>query len=119
MPPVRPRPHPAQLPLSSLTRFCTAAALAERDGNGHTPLHRAAQCTQPEGAAADGVRLLLAAGADATAKDSYGYTALHRAAYDGPDDPSLAGVLLACSCGLWPMRQTCTVRPSPGVLTTS
>ena len=68
-----------------------AAALAERDigGRGATPLERAAMCTQPEGAAADGVRLLLAAGADATAKNSYnGYTALHSAAEHGPDDPT-------------------------------
>ena len=42
-----------------------AAALAELDGGYGTPLHRAARCKQPEGAAADGVRLLLAAGADA------------------------------------------------------
>ena len=70
----------------------------ERDGNGWTLLHRAARCTQPEGAAADGVRLLVAAGADATAKTSGGITALHNAAYSGPDDPSLAGVLLGAGC---------------------
>ena len=74
-----------------------AVALAERDGY-DTPLHRAAICTQPERAAADGVRLLLAAGADATAKNSRGYTALHRAVLDGPDDPSLAGLLLGAGC---------------------
>ncbi len=56
-------------------------------------LHTAARCTQPEGG-----RLLVAAGADATAKDGYGLTALHCAAYSGPDDPSLAGVLLGAGC---------------------
>ena len=73
------------------------AALAERH-NYNTPLDRAARCTQPEGAAADGVRLLLAAGADATAKDSAGGTALHVAADSGPDDPSLVGLLLGAGC---------------------
>ena len=42
------------------------AALAERDRDGRAPLDHAALCKQPEGAAADGVRLLVAAGADAT-----------------------------------------------------
>ena len=75
-----------------------AAAVADYDGDTYTPLHRAAMCTQPEGAAADGVRLLLAAGADATAKNKYGYTALHIAAEIGPDDPSLAGMLMGAGC---------------------
>ena len=56
-------------------RVCVAAALAERDSNG-TPLHYAAECKQPEGAAADGVRLLLAAGADVSLEDKRGRTAL-------------------------------------------
>ncbi len=55
-------------------------------------------CKRPEGAAAGGVRLLVAAGADATTKDKFGYTALHDAAANGPDDPSLAGVLLGAGC---------------------
>ncbi len=55
-------------------------------------------CRLPEGAAADGVRLLLAAGADATAKDRNGFTALHCAAMFGPDDPALAGLLMAAEC---------------------
>eukprot|EP01045_Picozoa_sp_COSAG04_P031464 COSAG04_NODE_5830_length_1481_cov_1.657742_1_plen_258_part_01 len=76
-----------------------AAALAERDEDGHTSLDRATACTQPMGAAAGGVRLLVAAGADATAKNSmYGSTALHLAVESGPDDPSLAGVLLGAGC---------------------
>ena len=83
--------------LSHPRRVCVAAALAERV-NGFAPLHRAAVCTRPEGAAADGVRLLLAAGADATAKGSGGATALHYAASNGPDDPSLAGVLMGAGC---------------------
>ena len=74
------------------------AALAEEDGLQRRPLGRAAMCRQPEGAAADGVRLLLAAGADATAKDSIGLTMLHFAAIHGPDDPSLAGLLLGAGC---------------------
>eukprot|EP01045_Picozoa_sp_COSAG04_P016995 COSAG04_NODE_1469_length_6591_cov_5.515404_1_plen_1253_part_00 len=79
------------------------AALAEtrrRSGNSYTPLDCAAQCTQPEGAAADGVRLLLAAGADATAKtrNGGGWTALHIAAFEGPDDPPLAGLLMGAGC---------------------
>ena len=49
-------------------------------------------CTQPEGAAADGVRLLVAAGADATAKNSTGRTALHIAAADG--NPEATRLLL-------------------------
>eukprot|EP01045_Picozoa_sp_COSAG04_P017567 COSAG04_NODE_1563_length_6327_cov_5.968690_3_plen_326_part_00 len=74
--------------------------LAERDnvGNGRTPLHHAAMCKQPEGAAAGGGRLLLAAGADATARSSARWTALHYAAEYGPDDPSLAGVLMGAGC---------------------
>ena len=74
--------------------------MAERDadGKGFTPLDRAAVCTQPEGAAAGGVRLLVAAGADATAEDHSGYTALHFAALFGPDDPALAGVLMGAGC---------------------
>ena len=44
------------------------------------------------------MRLLIAAGADAAAKDSHGMTALHRAAVDGPDDPALAGLLLGAGC---------------------
>ena len=64
----------------------------------NTPLDYAAECKQPEGAAADGVRLLLAAGADATAKNRSGRTALHHAAISGPDDPSLAGLLLGAGC---------------------
>ena len=75
-----------------------AAALAEQDGAWGTPLGCAARCKQPEGAAAGGVRLLLAAGADATAKDGIGRTALHLAAILGPDDPSLAGLLLGAEC---------------------
>ena len=75
-----------------------AAALPERDGRQCTPLHRAVECTQPEGAAAGGVRLLLAVGAGATAKDRFGSTALHCAAICGPDDPSLAGLLLGAGC---------------------
>eukprot|EP01045_Picozoa_sp_COSAG04_P038165 COSAG04_NODE_10096_length_804_cov_1.486525_1_plen_140_part_01 len=75
-----------------------SAALAERDGGGQTPLDRAVMCTRPEGAAAGGVRLLVAAGADATAKAKYGRTALHLAAMFGPDDPSLAGLLLGTGC---------------------
>ena len=75
-----------------------AAALAERDDRGGTPLDRAAECTQPEGAAADGVRLLVAAGADATAKNLIRETALHCAALSGPDDPSLAGLLVGAGC---------------------
>ena len=80
-----------------------AAALATRHNSDYTPLHRAVACTQPEGAAANGARLLVAVGADATAK-SYGQTALHQAARVGPDDPSLAGVLLAAGCD--PMAKT-------------
>ena len=99
-------PRPAQLapPLAHPRRVCVAAALAGRDcwgdsgGSFCTPLHRAAVCKQPEGAAADGVRLLLAAGADATAKNKYGFTALHWAAERGPDDPSLVGVLMGAGC---------------------
>ena len=68
------------------------------NGYSFTPLDRAAMCTQPEGAAAEGVRLLLAAGADATAKNEYGITALHLAARYGPDDPSLAGLLMGARC---------------------
>ena len=77
-----------------------AAALAQRDkhGFGYTPLERAAMCTQPEGAAADGARLLIAAGADATAGDSNAWTALHRVAVFGLDDPALAGVLMGAGC---------------------
>ena len=63
-----------------------------------TPLGNAAMCTQPEGAAACGVRLLVAAGADATAKDGSGWTALHDAARYGRDDPSVAGLLLGAGC---------------------
>eukprot|EP01045_Picozoa_sp_COSAG04_P008772 COSAG04_NODE_493_length_13427_cov_20.233118_8_plen_240_part_00 len=74
-----------------------AAALAERGGGGR-PLHCAAECRQPEGAAADGVRLLVAAGADATAKSRSGWTALHWAAFRGPDDPSVAGLLMGAGC---------------------
>ena len=44
------------------------------------------------------MRLLLAAGADATAEGHDGRTALHQAALDGPDDPSLAGVLMGAGC---------------------
>ena len=51
-----------------------------------------------EGVAADGARLLIAAGADATAKTSDGYTALQWAAMWGPDDPTLAGVLMGAGC---------------------
>eukprot|EP01045_Picozoa_sp_COSAG04_P044808 COSAG04_NODE_15391_length_533_cov_1.029954_1_plen_48_part_10 len=47
------------------------------------------QCTQPEGAARNSTRLLIAAGADAMAKDRAGKTALHPVAWWGPDDPSL------------------------------
>eukprot|EP01045_Picozoa_sp_COSAG04_P010789 COSAG04_NODE_670_length_11367_cov_62.932109_6_plen_1225_part_00 len=68
------------------------------DDSGRTPLHRAAECRQPEGAAAEGVRLLLAAGADATVKGGGGCTALHNAELWGPDDPSLAGLLLGAGC---------------------
>eukprot|EP01043_Picozoa_sp_COSAG02_P118591 COSAG02_NODE_55191_length_292_cov_0.481865_1_plen_65_part_10 len=39
------------------------AAAVNEGGLGVTPLHHAATCTQPEGAAADGVRLVVAAGA--------------------------------------------------------
>eukprot|EP01045_Picozoa_sp_COSAG04_P028176 COSAG04_NODE_4309_length_2166_cov_30.188962_1_plen_104_part_10 len=67
--------------------------MRERDSAGSTPLHRAAVC-----GAADGVRLLVAAGAGATAQDQGGRAAPHNAAYYGPDDPSLAGVLLAAGC---------------------
>ena len=76
------------------------AALAERDGKGwnYTPLDRAAMCSQPDGVAADGARLLIVAGADVMAKDSDGYTALHHAALAGPDDAALAGVLLGAGC---------------------
>ena len=63
-----------------------------------TPLDRAAMCKQPEGAAADGVRLLLAAGADATAKRDSGGTALLKAAGSGPDDAALVGLLLGAGC---------------------
>ena len=75
-----------------------AAALAQRDKYGCAPLDHAAMCTQPEGAAADGTRLLLAAGADATAKGRFGYTALHCGAYYGPDDTALVGVLMGVGC---------------------
>eukprot|EP01045_Picozoa_sp_COSAG04_P018727 COSAG04_NODE_1754_length_5687_cov_2.326593_11_plen_428_part_01 len=99
--PCRPTQLPAALSaLSHSRRVCVAAALAEREG-GPTPLRSATMCKQPEGAAADGVRLLVAAGADATAKDGRlsGYaTALHTAAKHGPDDPSLAGLLLGAGC---------------------
>eukprot|EP01045_Picozoa_sp_COSAG04_P013817 COSAG04_NODE_1000_length_8841_cov_5.219973_2_plen_373_part_00 len=91
-------PHPTPPALSHQRRACAAAALAERDDGYGAPLHRAAECKQPEGAAADGVRLLLAAGADATALDGSEWTALHRAAFYGPDDPSLAGLLLGAGC---------------------
>eukprot|EP01045_Picozoa_sp_COSAG04_P028318 COSAG04_NODE_4362_length_2137_cov_1.555937_2_plen_498_part_01 len=81
------------------------AALAERKAltvsgwsGTWTPLDRAATCTQPQGAAADGTRLLLAAGADATAESRNGNTALHIAAVHGPDDPVLAGVLVGAGC---------------------
>eukprot|EP01045_Picozoa_sp_COSAG04_P022305 COSAG04_NODE_2502_length_4005_cov_2.639017_1_plen_186_part_10 len=60
-------PHPTPPALSHpRPGLCMAAALAERDGSwgGCTPLHRAAMCRQPEGAAAGGVQLLVAAGAD-------------------------------------------------------
>ena len=77
-----------------------AAALAAWDRNGWTPLDSAIRCAQPEGAAAEGVRLLVVAGADATVEhySMRGYTALHRAAEYGPDDPSLAGVLMGAGC---------------------
>eukprot|EP01045_Picozoa_sp_COSAG04_P048831 COSAG04_NODE_18944_length_428_cov_1.416413_1_plen_55_part_10 len=54
-----------------------AAALAELDHQGYRPLERAAECSKL------GVQLLIAAGADATAKTS-GCTALHCAAVNGP-----------------------------------
>ena len=73
-----------------------AAAVAERDGGGLTVLHRAAQCTDPEGAALDGVRLLIAAGANvaATTGGPDAHTPLHTAAESGPDDAALAGLLM-------------------------
>ena len=87
------------------------AALADRDkyslGHGFcTPLDRAARCIERPpsapsdtgGAALAGTRLLLAAGAEATAKDEVGSTALHYAAAEGPDDPALAGVLMGAGC---------------------
>lgn len=76
------------------------AVLAERDGDGEgdgfTPLDCAVLA--PGGAAVEGVRLLLAKGADATAKDSDGWTALHRLADAGRDDRDLAGLLLGAGC---------------------
>jgi len=54
-----------------------AAALEEQDDNLRTPLECAAMCKRPEGAAAIGARLIIAAGADAAigAHDSDAYTA--------------------------------------------
>jgi len=75
-----------------------AAAVVERDGIGLTPLDRAAMCAQPEGAAAIGTRLLLAAGADAAGKNRHESTALHMAVIQGPDDPALAGALMGAGC---------------------
>ena len=103
--------HETQRPL------CWGTALAEQDAKRgfrqayresqetgevrprRTPLQRAAMCRLPEGAAAQGTRLLLAAGADASAKAG-GSTALLCAADDGPDDPTLAGLLLSAGCDL-------------------
>ena len=93
-------PHPSLLPWlpRSPAPGLVSAALVQWDAYGQMPLDRAATCTQPEGAAAGGARLLIAAGADATAKNWQGYTALHHAAAEGPDDPSLAGLLLGAGC---------------------
>merc|ERR1711969_429642 len=62
-------------------------------------LYDAIECTQP-GAAVNGVRLLIAAGADAAALrfGNFDKTALHHMAAYGPDDPSLAGLLMAAGC---------------------
>eukprot|EP01045_Picozoa_sp_COSAG04_P048067 COSAG04_NODE_18252_length_447_cov_1.043103_1_plen_83_part_10 len=59
-----PRRAPPNFPCP-LTRVAAALANPGRHFL-RTPLHSAAMCTQPGGAAAGGVRLLLAAGADAT-----------------------------------------------------
>ena len=76
-----------------------AGSLAEREGVwARTPLDASAHCARPEGAAADGARLLLAAGADAAAADRDGRTAMHRVARYGPDDPRLVGLLMGAGC---------------------
>ena len=64
----------------------------------------ARRSTSSQAAAAAGARLPTAAGADATAKDKYGWTALHYATRQrardavGDDDPALAGVLMGAGC---------------------
>ena len=95
------------------TAHCRESGAA--DGSGWRVLGRAATCTyararlQLEGGdvadrwaavAIRCVRILLEAGADAAAKDSHGWTVLHRLAMYGPDSPTVARLLLAAGCNL-------------------
>ena len=82
-----------------------ADALAEQDADGggeglglQTPLQRAVRSKKP-GAAYEGVRRLIAAGADARAAGGHGSTALHIYAFKGAhDDAKLAQLLVAAGC---------------------
>ena len=82
-----------------------ADALAEQDADGggeglglQTPLQRAVRSKKP-GAAYEGVRRLIAAGADARAAGGHGSTALHIYAFKGAhDDAKVAQLLVAAGC---------------------
>ena len=82
-----------------------AGALAEQDADGRgeglglqTPLQRAVRSKQP-GAAYEGVRRLIAAGADARAAGGHGSTALHIYAFRAAhDDAKVAQLLVAAGC---------------------
>ena len=82
-----------------------ADALAEQDADGRgeglglqTPLQRAVRSKQP-GAAYEGVRRLIAAGADARAAGGHGSTALHICAWRAAhDDAKVAQLLVAAGC---------------------